>query len=207
MDEVRVPREPTEAMLKAAERELGVWHSCGNCAHTWRTGLHAEEAALAYRAMIAAAPQPAHIPVTAEEEASIDLALGMHALPTIRLPLDAYKRLADEAAARSVTLSAFVRWLLSTPQPEPASAEPVAYMVTKRVDVGVGVDREVVLSWEPGLPAEPSEPLYTRRPIDAAEVLRLADEYAAQFRAATDGNGSSVTTARAALCRALGVKA
>lgn len=152
--------------------------------------------------------QPAHIPVTAEEEASIDLALGMHALPTIRLPLDAYKRLADEAAARSVTLSAFVRWLLSTPQPEPASAELVATVHWS--DIGH-------ITWRTDVVLPDGTKLYTH-PIDTAEVLRLAQDLAdAEHEYALHGVGyyeqsnplgmaAEVAEKRAALCRALWVK-
>jgi hypothetical protein len=50
--------EPTDAMLDAAER-VWRWHSCGNCAHTWQTGMRAEEAAAVYKAMSLAASSAA----------------------------------------------------------------------------------------------------------------------------------------------------
>jgi hypothetical protein len=76
-----------------------------------------------------------------------------------------------------------------------AGIEPAAYIVTEPVDVGVGIDHDVVLKWEPDFHGAPSEPLYewsAVRELVALELERLANE--------PPINGNNLAHARVLLC-------
>lgn len=73
-------------------------------------------------------------------------------------------------------------------------AEPVAYIVHRRVDVGVGMDTDAELSWEQGAEDEESEQLYDHEAVAAAVAQakqQARDEYRAELLA---GAGEPVGT-------------
>lgn len=97
-------------------------------------------------------------------------------------------------------------------RPKPASAEPVAWATPHTINWACRVSECIVKLTRNAQPEHGyTVPLYTRPQIDTREVLRLADEYADCHASAEGDQGFAMERkrrdkARAALCRALGVK-